>query len=121
MRAPEDVPLPVAPQLAWVTEIGENERIALSHDIRPKVILRHRLNLDVVYLHLGIATFLMILSDILSDIYIGICPLSESFQRGFVALPMFVTAPNLLKYVIKFDILLIFSSMESSPLISGIM
>ena len=63
----------------------------------------------------------MILSDILPDIYIGIYRLSESFQRGFVALPMFIISPNLLKYVIKFDILLIFSSMESSPLISGIM
>ena len=121
MGKPENVTLPIETQLARMPKIGENEGIARTCDVGPEVVLRHRLNLDVIYLQFGTLTFLMILSDILSDIYIGISRLSESFQRGFVALPMFAITPILLKYVIELEILLIFSSMESSPLISGIM
>ncbi len=39
-------------------EIGQDECVAIARDVRPQVVLRHSLDLDVVDLHFGALPFL---------------------------------------------------------------
>ena len=62
MGQPQDIAVPFDAQRARVTEIRQHERLAISLDVRPQVVLRYRFDLDVVDFHaftspLPIATY----------------------------------------------------------------